>query len=71
MKGYNNLKKRELKKIWDMPLKVISVVVGALGTTPKKLKQRLSDIGIETRIVELQKTTNLYSAKILRNVLEV
>ena len=37
MKGDNDLK-RELKKIWDMPVKVIPVV-GALGTTPKKLKQ--------------------------------
>ena len=52
MKGYNDLK-TELKKIWDMPLKVIPVVEGALGATPKKLKQRLIDIGIETRIVEL------------------
>ena len=54
MKGYNNLK-RELKKIWDMPVKVIPAVVGALGTTYKKLKQRLSDIGLKTRIVELRK----------------
>ena len=54
-----------------MPVKVIPVVVGALGTTPKKLKQWLSDIGIETRIVELQKTNILYSARILQNVLEV
>ena len=45
MKGYNDLK-RELKKIWDMAVKVIPVVIGALGTTPKKLKQWLSDIGI-------------------------
>ena len=52
MKGYNDLKKG-IKKIWDMPVKVIPVVVGALGTTPKKLKQWLSDIAIETRIVEL------------------
>ena len=51
MKGYNNLK-RELKKIWEMPVKVIPVVVGALGTTPRKLKQWLSDIGTETRIAE-------------------
>ena len=70
MKGYNDLK-RELKKIWDMPVKAIPVVVGALGTTTKKLKQLLSDIETETRIVELQKTTILYSARILRNVLEV
>ena len=54
-----------------MSVKVIPVSIGALGTTPKKLKQRLSDIGIETRIVELQKTTIVYSARILRNVLDV
>ena len=70
IKGYNDLK-RKLKKIWDMSVKVIPAVVGALGTTTKKLKQRLSDIGIETRIVELQKTTILHSARILLNVLEV
>ena len=57
IKGYNNDLKREQKKIWDMTVKVISVVVGALGTTPKKLKQQLSDIRIET-IVGLQKTTS-------------
>ena len=34
MKGYNNLK-RELKKILDILMKVIPVVLGALGTTPK------------------------------------
>ena len=70
MKGYNDLK-RELKKIWDMPEEVILVVVGTTGTTPKKLKQQLNDIGIETRIVGLQKTTILYFARILQNVLVV
>ena len=66
MKGHNNLK-RKLKKKWDMPVKVIPVVVDALRTTPKKLRQQLSDTGIETRIVELQKTMILYSARILQN----
>ena len=58
MKGYNDLK-RELKKMQDMLVKVIPVVVAAFGKTPKKLKHWLSDIGIETRIVELLKTTIL------------
>ena len=65
MKDYNELQ-RELKKILDMPVKVIPVVVGALRTTPTKLKLRLGDVGTETRIVEWQKTTILYSARILR-----
>ena len=70
MKGYNDLKS-QLKKTWDMLVKVIAIEVGALGITTNKLRQRLSDIGIETRIEELQKTTILYSTRILRNVLEV
>ena len=69
MKGYNDLK-RELRKIWDMPVKVITVVVCTLGATPKKLKQWLSDIGIETT-VKVQKTAILYSARIFQNVFEV
>ena len=56
MQGYSNLK-RELKETWDMPVRVIPAVVGALGTAPKKLKQWLSDIGIGAIIVELYKTT--------------
>ena len=37
MKGYNDLK-REWKKIWDMPVKVIPVVIDALGITQINLK---------------------------------
>ena len=70
MNGDNALK-REFKKMQDMLVKVIPVVVVALGKTPKKLKHWLSDIGIETRIVELLKTTILYFAMTLRNNLEV
>ena len=70
MKSYNDLK-RELKKIRDMPVKIIPVVADVLGTTLKRLNQRLSDIEIETGIVELQKTTILYSGRILQNVFEV
>ena len=70
MKGSNDLK-RELQKIWDMLVKVNPVVVGALRMTPKKLRQRLCDAGLETRTVELLRTTTLYFTKILPNVLEV
>ena len=35
----------------------VNLAVGALGTTLKKLKQRFSDIAIETKIVEVQKKT--------------
>ena len=54
-----------------MRLTVISIIIGTLGTTPKKLKKRLEDIGMETRVTELQKTVILHSARILRKVLEI
>ena len=65
MKRHNSLQ-RTLKKIWDMPVKVISVVVGALGATPIKLKQWLSDIGI----IDTENTV-LYSARIVWNILGI
>ena len=54
-----------------MRVTVIPIFIGALGTTPKKLKKRLEDIGIETRVTELQKTVILHSARILRKVLKI
>ena len=54
-----------------MKVVVIPIVLGALGTTPKTLQKRMKDIGIETRIGELQKTVILHTARILRKVLEV
>ena len=39
-------------------------------TTPNE-GQRMTDIGIETRIGELQKTVIVHTARILRKVLEV
>ena len=61
----------ELKKLWNKKVKVIPVIIGALGTTPKALPKRLKGIGIDTRIVVLQKTVLLQSARILRQVLEI
>ena len=62
---------RDIKRLWNTQVKIVPVVIGALGTTPRLLPKRLKDIGIETRIVDLQKTAILYSARILRTVLEV
>ena len=62
---------REVQKLWNIRTIVVSIIIGALGTTPKKLSKRLEDLGIETRIVELQKTVIIYSARILRKVLEI
>ena len=62
MQKYQDLA-RELKKLWNKNVKVIPVVIGALGTTPSRLPKRLKEIGINTKIVHLQKTVLLHSAK--------
>ena len=62
---------RELKKIWNMKVKVVPIVLRSLGTIPPLLTKRLEGIGIRTRIVELQKTALLNSARIVRKVLEL
>ena len=67
---YQDLAK-ELKKLWNKNVKIIPVIIGALGATPSRLPKRLKEIGINTKIVELQKTVLLHSARILRKVLEI
>ena len=62
---------REIKRLWNTQVKIIPVVVGALGTTPRLPPKRLKDIGIETHIVVLQKSVIFCSARILKKVLEV
>ena len=67
---YQNLA-RELRKIWNMTVKVTGLVIGALRTTPIKLRNWLKEIGIETQKTELQKTVLLHTSRIIRKVLEV
>ena len=37
---------RELQKIWNVKVKIIPLVVGSLGATPKQFGNRLKQIGI-------------------------
>ena len=62
---------RELKIVWNVKVKVVPVVTGALGRPSKTLEKRLQTIGIETRIMELQKTVLLYTGRILQKILEM
>ena len=41
---------RERKKLWNMKVKVIPIVVGAFGTVPKSFEKRLEEVGIRGRI---------------------
>ena len=46
---------REIKRIWKSRIKVVPVVVGALGSVSKKLAAHLKQIGIKNRIRTVQK----------------
>ena len=61
---------RELKKLWNMKVKVIPIVVGALGTVPKGLEKGLENLEIRGKLETIQTTALLQSARILRRVLE-
>ena len=58
---------RELKKLWNIKVTVIPIVIGALGTVAKELTQGLEDLEIRGSVEIIQAKA---SAKILRRVLE-
>ena len=50
---------RELKKLWNMKVKVVPIVIGALGTIPKALEKSLDKLEIRGRIETIQTTALL------------
>ena len=61
---------RELKKLWNINVTVILIIVGALGMVPKNLAWKIEELNICERIETVQTPALLKSAKILRKVLE-
>ena len=61
---------RELKKIWNMKVTIIPIVIGAFGTITKGLLKGLEDLEIGSRVETIQTTALLKTARILRRVLE-
>ena len=60
---------REIKKIWIMKVKVIPLVVGALGTILPKLVKLQENLEIKGQVKTIQTTVLLRSARILKRVL--
>lgn len=60
----------ELKKLWNMPVKVIILVIRILETKHKSPISWLPKSRIETKIGELQTNVILHFARIFRRVLE-
>ena len=45
---------RELKKLWNMKVTIIPIVIGAFGTITKRLLKILVDLGIRGRVVNIK-----------------
>ena len=58
---------RELKKLWNMKVTIVPIVIGALGTITKGL---LKDLEVDEQVETIQTTALLRTARILRRVLE-
>ena len=61
---------REQKKLWNMILMMIPIVIDAFGTVNKRLIKRLEVLEIRRQIETMQTTALLKSPRILRRVLQ-
>ena len=61
---------RELKKLWNMKVTIVPIVIGALGTITKGLLKSLGDLEVGRRVETIQTTALLRTARIVRRVLE-
>ena len=61
---------RELKKLWNMNVTIVPIVIGALGTVTKGLLKGLGDLEVGGRVATIETTALLGTARILRRVLE-
>ena len=59
----------EIQRMWNVKTKVIPVIIGATGTISKSFGKYVSNIPGKHEVKELQKTTILSTALILRKVL--
>ena len=56
---------RELKKLWNMQVTIIPIVIGAFGTVTKGLLKGLEDLEVGRRVETVQTTVLLRSARVL------
>ena len=67
---YQDLK-REIKRLWNLrKVKVVPIVVGALGTVGRNLRTWIKELNIQCNVYLLQKAALLGTARILRKVLD-
>ena len=62
---------REIRRDYKVHTEKVPVVIGALGTVPKKLAENLKKLGVPDVIGCLQTTALLGTVRILKNVLSI
>ena len=60
----------ELKKLWNMKVSILPIVLGAFGTITKGLLKSLKDLEVDGRVETIQTIALLRTARILRRVPE-
>ena len=61
---------RELKKLWNMKVTIIPIVIATFGTVTKGLSKGLENLEVGGRVETIQTTALWRTARILRRVLE-
>ena len=61
---------RELKKLGNMKVTIVPIVIGAFGTITKGLLKGLEDLEVGGWVETIQMTALLRTARILRRILE-
>ena len=61
---------RQLKKLWNMKVTIVTIVIGALGTITKGLLKGLEELEVGGPVETIQMTGLLETVGILRRVLE-
>ena len=61
---------RELKKIWNMKVMIVPIMIGAFGTVTKGLLKGLEDLEVGGLVETIQTTTLLKTARVLSRFLE-
>ena len=61
---------RELKKLWNMKVSIVPIVIGAFGSVTEGVLKGLEDLEVGRRVETIQTTALLKTARILRRVLE-
>lgn len=66
---YQDLK-IEIRRIWDMPVEIVPIIIGTLGTIPRSLKRNLEKLEAEVAPGLMQKSVILETAHIIRRVMD-